>query len=152
MLRESELMSRACIVKQRPSRGAAYDGETYRKAIILLTDGRNVTGGKNNHNANRHGARGRVKDGRPGVTGASRAGNMPDSRTTAVRENIRNASAGRPIAVYTITFRTDDDPAENPMRNCASDPEKYLDPVSNTVLRPHFEAIAGESGELRPSG
>ena len=152
MLRESELMSRARIVKQRPGQGAAHDGETYRKVIILLTDGRNVTGGKNNHNGNRHGARGHVKDGRPGVTSASRAGNMADSRTTAVCENIRNASAGRPIPVYTITFRMDDGPAENPMRNCASDPEKYLDPVSNTVPRPHFEAIAAEPGELRPSG
>ena len=128
MLRESELMSRTRIVRQRLGQGAAYDGETYREVIILLTDGR------------------------PGVTSASRAGNMPDSRTTAVCENIRNASAGRPIAVYTITFRMDDGRAENPMRNRASDPEKYPDPFSNTVPRPHFEAIAGEPSELRLSG
>ena len=133
------------------TQGAAYDDSTYRKVIILLTDGQNVIGEKDNHNKNRYGAYGYVKDDRLGTTSASEAQNMLDNRTAAVCENIKNANSDRPIIVYTITFQLNDGPTKDLMRNCASDPEKYFDSVSNEVLKQHFEAIAGELSELRLS-
>ncbi len=133
------------------TQGAAYDDTQYRKVIILLTDGQNVIGEKDNHNRNRYGAYGYVKDDRLGTTNASEAQDMLDSRTASVCDNIKNANSDRPIVVYTITFQLNDGPTKDLMRNCASDPEKYFDSVSNEVLKQHFEAIAGELSELRLS-
>ncbi len=131
--------------------GVAYDNTQFRKVLILLTDGQNVIGSADNHNESRYGAYGFVKDERLGTSSSSEAQAMLDSRTADVCNNIKNASADRPILVYTITFQLDDGDTKDLMRNCATDPEKYFDSVSNAVLKQHFEAIAGELSELRIS-
>lgn len=131
--------------------GVSYDNAQYRKVLILLTDGQNVIGSADNHNESRYGAYGFVKDERLGTNSSSEAQAMLDSQTAEVCNNIKNADADRPILVYTITFQLDDGDTKDLMRNCATDPEKYFDSVSNAVLKQHFEAIAGELSELRLS-
>ena len=133
--------------------GVAYDDKDYDKAIILLTDGQNVIGGRNNHNRSSYGAYGYVKDGRLGTTNANAAQSMLDERTKDVCQNIKDAVADedKKIIIYTITFQLNDGPTKDMMRDCASDPEKYFDSVSNEELKKHFNAIASELSDLRLS-
>ncbi len=131
--------------------GVAYDDESFRKVIILLTDGQNVIGEADNHNRSTYGAYGFVKDRRLGTNNSSTAQDRLNDRTTDVCNNIKNADSDRPIIVYTITFQLGDGTTKDLMRNCASDPEKYFDSPSNEALRRNFEAIAGELSDLRIS-
>ncbi len=133
------------------TQGASYTDPKFRKAIILLTDGQNVIGTQTNHNKNRYGAYGYVKDGRLGTTNKNVAQTRLDERTADVCNNIKNANVDQPIIVYTITFQLNDGATKNLMRNCATDPEKYFDSPSNAVLKQNFRAIAGELSELRLS-
>ncbi len=131
--------------------GVDYDDQSFRKVIILLTDGQNVIGEASNHNRSRYGAYGYVKDSRLGTNNSSTAQSRLNDRTADVCDNIKNANLDRPIIVYTITFQLGDGTTKDLMRNCASDPEKYFDSPSNEALRRNFEAIAGELSELRIS-
>ena len=135
------------------TQGVPYTDKDYNKAVILLTDGQNVIGSQSNHNNSSYGAYGYVKDGRLGTTNANAAQAMLDERTKDVCQNIKDAVAeeDKKILIYTITFQLNDGPTKDMMRDCASDPEKYFDSVSNEELKKHFNAIASELSDLRLS-
>ncbi len=132
--------------------GASYDDEKYQKVIILLTDGENYIGSYYNHNKSFYNGYGYVKDGRLGTTTSSSAAlEELNTRTSEVCENIKDENPDKPIIVYTITFQLYDDDIKDIMRGCASDPEKYFDSPSNSVLKQNFQTIANELSELRIS-
>ncbi len=131
--------------------GSPYDDEKFQKVIILLTDGENYIGSYNNHNKSYYNGYGYVKDGRLGTTSASAALTELNERTAEVCENIKDENPDKPIIIYTITFQLYDDDIKDIMRNCASDPEKFFDSPSNSVLKQNFQTIANELSELRIS-
>ncbi len=131
--------------------GSAYDDEKFQKVIILLTDGENYIGSYYNHNKSYYNAYGYVKDGRLGTTSSGSALTELNERTSQVCENIKDENPDKPIIVYTITFQLYDDDIKDIMRGCASDPEKFFDSPSNSVLKQNFQTIANELSELRIS-
>ncbi len=131
--------------------GSPYDDEKFQKVIILLTDGENYIGSYNNHNKSYYNGYGYVKDGRLGTTSASAALTELNERTAEVCENIKDENPDKPIIIYTITFQLYNNDIKDLMRNCASDPEKFFDSPSNSVLKQNFQTIANELSELRIS-
>lgn len=129
------------------TQGVAYDDEDTDKAIILLTDGLNNIGSKNNHNKSRYNGYGFVQQGRLDTTSSSQAQAKLDTKTTELCTNIKATG----VIVYTITFQLNNTATQNLFRNCATDPSKYFNSPTNSQLAATFQAIAKDLGKLRIS-
>ena len=129
------------------TQGKVYDDPEVNKAIVLLTDGQNVLGTRNNHNRSYYTAYGYLSEGRLGTTSKSAAQAMLDPRTLEVCENIKAEG----IRLYTITFQVSSDSTRDLMEECATSPALYFNSPSNEELQTVFQAIARDLSNLRLS-
>lgn len=129
------------------TQGVAYNDDDTDKAIILLTDGLNNIGKRDNHNRSRYNGYGYVAQGRLGTTDEDDAQDALDARTATLCTNIK----AKGIILYTITFQLSDSSTQNLFRNCATDSSKYFNSPSSSDLQTSFEAIAKDLGKLRIS-
>ena len=145
--------------------GLPYTDETNKKAIIILTDGKNLVSQATNFSSacsqgqgaltavnerynSHYTAYGYTSQERLGNNfGNNAINNELDLRFQQVCENIKLL----PITVYTITFDLDDTATQNLFRECATDPEKYFNSPDGAALRSAFEAIGAELSNLRIS-
>lgn len=128
------------------SEGVAYDDSDTVKAMILLTDGRNdVGGGLSNHNNSYYSAYGFATSGHLGSTSGNQSESVLDDKTETLCTSIKAAG----IRLYTITFKLNDGPIKDLMRDCASSPSMYYDSPDNDELTVVFEDIAKGLNELR---
>jgi len=127
--------------------GRTYDDPEVNKAIILLTDGQNVLGTRNNHNRSYYTAYGYLSEGRMGTTSKSAAQAMLDPKTLEVCENIKAEG----IRLYTITFQVSNSGTRDLMEECATSPSFYFNSPSNEELQTVFQAIARDLSNLRLS-
>lgn len=127
--------------------GTSYDDPEYTKAVILLTDGENVLGTRNNHNRSYYTAYGYLAEGRLGTTSKSGAQARLDPKTLEVCENIKAEG----VRLYTITFQVSSSSTRRMMEECATDPALYFNSPSNEELQRVFEAIARDLSNLRIS-
>jgi len=129
------------------TQGGAYNDPEVNKAIILLTDGENVLGTRNNHNRSYYTAYGYLAEGRLGTTSKSAAQAALDPRTLDVCENIKDEG----VRLYTITFQVSSNSTRDMMEECATSPALYFDSPSNEELQRVFQAIARDLSNLRLS-
>jgi Flp pilus assembly protein TadG len=129
------------------TQGASYDDKQTKKAIILLTDGLNDIGARNNHNKSRYNGYGFVEQGRLGTTSASAAQAELDNKVAVLCENVK----GKNITIYTITFQLSSSSTQTLFRNCATSPDKYFNSPDNATLQTAFKAIAKDLSRLRIS-
>ena len=127
--------------------GKDYNDVEVNKAIILLTDGNNWLGTRNNHNRSYYSAFGYVSEGRLGTTNKSAAQAALDPKTADVCENIKDEG----IRLYTITFKVSNSATQALMEECATSPALYFDSPSNEQLEVVFQAIARDLSNLRLS-
>ncbi len=127
--------------------GRMYDDPEVNKAIVLLTDGQNVLGTRNNHNRSYYTAYGYLSEGRMGTTSKSAAQAMLDPKTLEVCENIKAEG----IRLYTITFQVSNSGTRDLMEECATSPSLYFNSPSNEELQTVFQAIARDLSNLRLS-
>ncbi|MFD0988103.1 pilus assembly protein TadG-related protein [Methyloligella solikamskensis] len=127
------------------SEGAAYDDETWIKAIVLLTDGENsVNGGSNYHNKSIYNAFGYAAKGHLGNTNGYEAEDELDEKTSTVCSKIKASN----IRLYTIGFQVSGQ-VQNLLRSCATEPDMFYNSPSNSQLAGVFQDIAQGLGELR---
>jgi Flp pilus assembly protein TadG len=127
--------------------GGEYNDPEVNKAIILLTDGENVLGTRNNHNRSYYTAYGYLSEGRLGTTSKSGAQAELNPRTLDVCDNIKDEG----VRLYTITFQVSSSSTQNMMEECATSPALYFDSPSNQELERVFQAIARDLSNLRLS-
>lgn len=125
--------------------GAAYDDETWIKAIVLLTDGENsVNGGRNYHNKSNFNAFGYASQGHLGNRNGWEAEAELDEKTETVCSNIK----AQGIRLYTIGFQVNGQ-VQNMLRDCATEPDMFYNSPNNSELAAVFQDIAQGLGELR---
>jgi hypothetical protein len=132
--------------------GAAYDDENWRKIMIVMTDGENVWGDKNNMNKSTYGGYGYISQSstRLNINNVSNSRTVYDTRTDKACDVVKTATGDpeNPIIVYTITFGSLDNTAKTLMRDCASDPEKYYHAPDGDTIQTVFENIAQEINKV----
>ncbi len=120
--------------------GTEFNNPKIPKVMIMLTDGENTFDSESNHNDSTYTAYGYLDQARLGSSNYSSAIGAMNNLTAEACNNVKNAG----VTVYSFAYQVYDTTAKNIMRNCASDPEKFFDPPSNTQLVQYFEQIADE--------
>ena len=135
--------------------GSPTGTEGNKKAIIILTDGRNLISGAsgacrqfvNNKYTSQYTGYGYLSENRLGTTNSGAANTALNNKLTTVCENIKNAG----ITIYTITFELDDITTQNLFRNCASKDDNYFPSANSETLKESFRAIGAQLNSLRIS-
>jgi len=104
--------------------GADGENSNPRKAIVLMTDGRNTQ--RMNHGNGRH-----------DVNAASNA-TEPNNYTKELCTNIK----AKNIDVYTVAFEVTDNTIKKILEDCASSPEHYFDASNSAKLTKAFAEIS----------
>jgi hypothetical protein len=132
--------------------GADYDDENWRKIMIVMTDGENVWGDRNNMNGSTYGGYGYISQAstRLNLTSVSNGRSVYDARTAAACNVVKAATGDpdNPIVVYTITFGSLDNTAKNLMKACATDLEKYYHAPDGDTIKTVFDNIAQEINKV----
>jgi Flp pilus assembly protein TadG len=129
--------------------------EGNKKAVIILTDGRNLISSAgfncrnfvNNKYTSHYSGYGYLSENRLGSTTFSGATNSLNNKLTAVCDNIKAAG----ITIYTITFELNDIATQNLFRDCASTPGSYFPSADSETLQESFRAIGAQLNSLRIS-
>ena len=131
--------------------GAAYnDDAKWQKTIVLMTDGEHdVAENINDLNGSTYTSYGYaeqtpVASNRFGTTNENLANDNLNTRLATLCNNVKNASPDRPITIYTVAFRVTSSTIQDLLRNCATDPSKYMFAPDGATLSEHFEKIANE--------
>jgi Flp pilus assembly protein TadG len=104
--------------------GANGENSNPRKAIVLMTDGRNTQ--RMNHGNGRH-----------DVNAASNP-TEPNKYTTELCTNIK----AKNIDVYTVAFEVTDNTIKKILEDCASSPSHYFDATNSAQLTKAFAEIS----------
>jgi hypothetical protein len=132
-----------------------FGTEGNRKAMIILTDGRNFFSGvssrcrsTNPKYSSQYTGYGYLSEGRlSGATNQFVAQQRLNERLLTVCNNIKDAG----VIVYTIVFQLRDQPTQALFEACASDRKKFFNSPSAENLRTAFRAIGAELSNLRIS-
>lgn len=124
------------------TQGVAYGTANNTKAVIILTDGENLTSNS------AYGAYKYPSDGVLGVTDASDMIPILDTRLATICTNMKAVG----IIVYTIMFDLSDASVEAIFQACATDTSKYYNSPTTAELDRAFRAIAAELKKLRITG
>jgi hypothetical protein len=132
--------------------GAAYNDKKWKKFMIVMTDGENDWGNNTTMNKTGYGGYGFASQSlaRLNINNVTNPRSTLDARTAKACERVKAASTNpsQPIIVYSITFGPVDSQAENLLKACASDPEKYFHAPDNTTLINAFKTIATEISQV----
>jgi Flp pilus assembly protein TadG len=124
--------------------GSPYHDKFWKKVVVLMTDGENdlLSGGNevNTLNGTWYSAYGFGKQGRLGTTNSYAVNGALDARLQTVCDNVK----AQGVTVYTISFQVTAPAIRDLLRNCATDPEKYLEAATGSILRQHFQAIGDQ--------
>lgn len=129
------------------SQGAAYNDPEVRKALVVLTDGRNDLPGDSlsylgaPYNTYGYGYEQRLGSGN---NTDNEMEDVIDSRVSTLCENIK----AKNIRVYTITFAVTDTATVNRMRDCATEPGLYFNSPDSADLQNAFRQIAEDLASL----
>ena len=135
--------------------GLPFGTEGNKKAVIILTDGRNLISSQgfncrtfvNNKYTSHYSGYGYLAEKRLGSTTFSGATNSLNSKLTTVCDNIKAAG----ITIYTITFELNDIATQNLFEDCASTPDLYFPSADSETLQESFRAIGAQLNSLRIS-
>jgi Flp pilus assembly protein TadG len=132
--------------------GVDYDDENWRKIMIVMTDGENVWGDRNNMNKSMYGGYGYISQSAPrlNIANVTNSRSVYDTRTAKACDVVKSATGDpdNPIVVYTITFGSLDDTAKTLMENCATDSEKYYHAPDGATIQTVFQNIAEEINKV----
>ena len=126
--------------------GRPNDGQT-TKAMVLLTDGENTFEDQPNHNKSTYTAYGYLAQER---LGSSNYWTAIDRQNDLLQEACDNVKA-EDVVVYSFAYNVPSATQRKLIKDCASSPEKYFDPPSNTALVRSFQQIADELRRLHLS-
>ncbi|MBC8037263.1 MAG: Tad domain-containing protein [Rhizobiales bacterium] len=132
------------------TQGAAYNDDAgWQKTIVLMTDGEHdVSEDANDLNGSTYTSYGYAEaalaGNRFGTVNETQANERLNTKLATLCNNIKNASSERPITIYTVAFRVTSSTVQNLLRNCATDPSKYMFAPDGEALSEHFELIANE--------
>jgi Flp pilus assembly protein TadG len=129
------------------TQGNAYDDDSWKKAMVILTDGENTIDAQSTTLLSNYSAYGHLIHGRLGTTSASSFVNKLNANTALLCQRVK----AKGIRVYTITFDVSTTTVQDLMRDCATDPSLYFDSPSAAELDAAFEAIASDLSNLRIS-
>ncbi len=124
--------------------GGPYNDPKMPKVMILLTDGSNTFQTRRNHNKSTYTAYGYLGQGRLGTTSY---GTGITKQNNLVRKACDYAQK-QGIIIYSFAYQVRNAQAKQLIKDCASDPEKYFDPPTNTQLVKYFEEVADELRNL----
>ena len=133
--------------------GVEYDNASWKKYMVVMTDGDNDWGDYNSHNGTRYTGYGHIVQDRLNETNPNNSDDVLDARTGAACTNVKNAT-GDPntaITVYTITFGNPGQATRDMMEACATDAAKYFHAPNSAALTAVFEKIADDIGSIRLS-
>jgi len=112
--------------------GSAYGTADTTKAIIILTDGANVSSTSN--------------------SAYQAYGDPPSSSDLDDKlETVCDEIKGEDIVVYTVTFDLNDASTKTLFENCATDSDKYFDSPAGSELTRSFRSIAAQLKRLHVS-
>ena len=119
--------------------GAAYNKTGTRKVLVLLTDGTNNLGQLPNSLGSGYGSYGYLVDGRLGLSSgsANQVTNAMNQRTLQVCSNAKALG----IEIYTIKLEEPNVATGTMLRDCATDPDHYIDVPNRAALDEAFEKI-----------
>lgn len=130
--------------------GVVYnDPANWQKTIVLMTDGENDTSeGANTLNGSTYTSYGyataALAGNRFGTTNVTQADEALNTKLATLCTSIKQASLARPITIYTVAFRVTSTTVTDLLRNCATDPSKYMFAPDGATLSTQFEKIANE--------
>ena len=109
------------------------------KILVLLTDGTNTLGERSNALGSLYSAYGYLADGRLGITGGSTT-QIADAMNAKTLQACANAKANG-IEIYTIRLEEPNVTTGNMLRECATDPNHYIDVPNRALLDEAFSKI-----------
>ena len=129
------------------TQGKDYDDDSWKKAMVILTDGENTINSQSTTLLSAYSAYGHLIHGRLGTTNANTFVNKLNQNTALLCQRVK----AKGIRVYAITFDVSTDTVRDLMRDCATDPSLYFDSPTAAELDAAFEAIASDLSNLRIS-
>jgi len=127
--------------------GRAYDARDNSKVMIVMTDGENTHGGRNNENMSEYTAYGYAKNGRLRAP-TNNTGRLQDAMDEKTAAACSNAKA-QGIVVYTIAVGVRNQGTLRMLEQCATSTSRAFSIDDGDALTAVFEAIAGEINKLR---
>jgi Flp pilus assembly protein TadG len=123
--------------------GSAYDSE-WTKILVIMTDGENDLSSNSTHNMSPYTTVGYLAQNRLGSTSASGGESALNTRLATTCTNAKATG----IVVYTIGFQIPSNTVRTLLRNCATDPSKFIEAPSEADLIEAFEIIGNELADL----
>ena len=126
------------------TQGADYDDPSWRKAVVMMTDGENQIYRENYSSYGPFAGIGAVE--KLGTTNRGLAATEANRRFNIICENLKNNN----VTIYTIVFGTSvNRPAlRQAFESCASDSSKFFPAPSGADLEDAFQRIARELSNL----
>ena len=120
-----------------------------QKIMVILTDGTNNLGPINNSLGSAYSSYGYLVDGRLGLTTGS-AAQVTDAMNAKTLQACDNAKADG-IEIYTIKLEEPNVTTGNMLRDCATDPDHYVDVPNRALLDDAFSKIRDRIARIRLS-
>jgi Flp pilus assembly protein TadG len=123
--------------------GSAY-GSEWAKILVIMTDGENDLSSNSSFNGSPYTTVGYLAQNRLGSTTASGGESALNTKLSQVCTNAKATG----ITVYTIGFQIPSNTIRTLLRNCASDPSKFIEAPSEADLVEAFEMIGEDLADL----
>ena len=129
-------------------KGAPYSDTTTRKFAVVMTDGQNTSGYRNNSNESVYSGIGYIWANRLGTTSSDTATRTRaiDSRLALLCSNMKSAG----IQIFAVRVEVTEGTSDL-LRNCATSPSMFYDVSDSSNLTATFRAIGAQISELRIS-
>jgi hypothetical protein len=129
-------------------KGAPYFDTTTRKFAVVMTDGQNTSGYRNNSNESIYSGIGYIWANRLGTTSQDAATRTRaiDGRLALLCTNMKAAG----IQIFTVRVEVTEGTSDL-LRDCATNPSMFYDVSDSGNLTATFRAIGAQISELRIS-
>jgi hypothetical protein len=122
----------------------APNNDGWQKILVLMTDGQNDLYGINNINGSDYNAPGYLAQNRLGSTTEAGAEAALNTMMSDLCTQIKN----KQIIVYTIGFQIPNQAVRTLLTNCATDPQHYMEAVTDAELVTAFERIGSDLADM----
>jgi hypothetical protein len=123
--------------------GAPYDSE-WAKILVIMTDGENDLSSNSSFNRSPYTTIGYLGQNRLGSTTESGGESALNTRLATTCTNAKATG----ITIYTIGFQIPNNTVRTLLRNCATDPSKFIEAPSEADLIEAFEIIGNDLADL----